>query len=56
VRPGGGGADVGVIRGSTTYYDDMTVLVPCDANGDFDIVVGGANATNVIIKIFGYYI
>jgi hypothetical protein len=58
VRPGGGGAttDVDVIRGSTTYYDDMTVLVPCDANGDFDIVVGGANATNVIIKIFGYWI
>ena len=57
-RPGGGASttDVGVIRGSTTYYDDMTVLVPCDANGDFDIVVGGANATNVIIRIFGYCI
>jgi len=48
--------DAGVLRAHTTYYDDANILVPCDANGDFAIVVGGANATNVIIHILGYWI
>jgi hypothetical protein len=30
-------------------------IVTCDANGDFDLVVGGANALNVIMRITDYW-
>ena len=54
---GGGAADnVALLRAQTTFPQDESFIVPCDANGDFDIVVSGANATNVILRIWGYWI
>ena len=30
-------------------------IVTCDANGDFDLIAANANATNVILRIWGYW-
>ena len=42
------------LKAHDTYAQDMTVIIPCDSNGDFDIVVINADAINVNIAILGY--
>jgi hypothetical protein len=38
-------------------YCDSSGIVPCDAaDGDIDLVIGGANATAVFIEVWGYFI
>lgn len=45
---------VASIRAQTTFFQSMTVVVPCDANGDFDVVVANADATLVTMELWGY--
>ena len=44
------------LKAHDTLAQSMTVRIPCDGNGDFDVVVLNANATNVIIVIISYTI
>ena len=44
------------VRAQTTFSQDGFCNVPCDANGDFVLTVGGANALNVILRIATYWI
>lgn len=56
LRPLGGSVNMSKLVAHDTLAQDMTVICPCDANGDIDVVVAGANATNVVIRIWGYFI
>ena len=56
VRPVGATRYVGIIYAYSTAHYTESVIVPCDSNGDFEFVVGGANATEVICEIWGYWI
>ena len=47
---------IGRLAAHTTGARSMNVVVPCDANGDFDVVVVGASATNTVIRILGYQV
>ena len=38
-----------------TNHQTMSTIIPCDANGDFDVVVANANALEVILEIHGYW-
>jgi len=39
------------------YYNDASGVVACDTTyGDVDLVVGGANASGIVIEIYGYWI
>jgi len=37
-------------------HTDVSGVVPCDSNGDLELVIGGANADNVYLDITGYWI
>jgi hypothetical protein len=56
LRPLGGSVNACGVRAQTTFAQAATAIVPCDANGDFDVVVANANATNVVIRLWGYWI
>ena len=57
LRPLGGSVNQMIIRAQVANINsDMTAIVPCDANGDIDIVVAGADVTNTVIRIWGYWI
>jgi len=56
LRPHGGGVNVAKITAHNTNAQEMTVVCPCDENGDVDLVVAGGHATNVVVRIWGYYI
>lgn len=57
LRPKGGSTNVMIIRAQVANINsDMTGFCPCDANGDLDLVVAGADVTNVVIRIHGYFI
>jgi len=50
-----GGSDVlGELKAHNTNAQSMSLAIPCNSNGDFDVVVLNANATNVVITIYGY--
>jgi hypothetical protein len=57
LRPKGGSAakNVATVRAQTTYAQDMVAIVPCDANGDIDVYINGADAA-VSLRIVGYFI
>ena len=55
LRPVGSGSAIAFLYAQTTFFQSMTVVVPCDANGDFDVVVANADALNVTIEIWGYW-
>ena len=40
---------------STAQDTECNGIVPCDSNGDFDVVIGN-NITRALIKIHGYWI
>lgn len=55
LRPKDGSLNVGVIRAQVAgISNDMTIWVPCDQNGDFDVVVANATMTSVRMRIWGY--
>lgn len=57
VRPRGGSTNVMVIRASVASVNvDGMGIIPCDANGDIDIVVSTANAVNTVLRIWGYFL
>lgn len=56
LRPKGGSTNVAKISALTTGQQDMTVVVPCDGNGDIDIVVAGASMLNAVMRMWGYWI
>ncbi len=55
VRPVGSSI-CGIIRAHDLMLQDMTVICPCDVNGDFDVVATNATAFVVTIQIWGYWI
>lgn len=57
LRPKGGSTNVMVIRAQVANINsDMTGFCPCDSNGDLDLVVAGANISNTVLRIHGYFI
>lgn len=56
IRSSGGSSNTATIRAQTTFFQDYFGLVPCDANGDIDVVVAGATLTNTRLEIWGYCI
>ena len=56
VRPIGATRYTDIIYADNTSYQTSNATVPCDENGDFEFVVGGANATEVICEIWGYWL
>ena len=52
----GGSLNVNQLLADTANLQSMQAMVKCDASGDFDVVVAGANATNVVIRILGYWL
>ena len=56
LRPTGGSLSYGQIRADTTLAQVGLGYVTCDSNGDFDVVVAGADATNVTIRILAYWL
>lgn len=58
VRPQGGATNVVTVRAVVANFDDDAggVVVPCDENGDLDLVVTNSNATNVKLEIWGYWL
>lgn len=57
IRPVGGSLyTTGVYSQVDNLPNTAWGVVTCDANGDFDLAVGGANATNVVLRITDYWI
>jgi hypothetical protein len=56
VRPIGATRYTDIAYAHDTSYQTSNATVPCDENGDFEFVVGGANATEVICEIWGYWL
>ena len=56
VRPVGGTRYAGIVYAYTTAHQAESCIVPCDADGDFEFVVGNANAGEVMCEIHGYWI
>jgi len=56
VRPKGSSSFIGAVRSeSANEYHEATSVCPCDDNGDFQVVIVGANATGVYVEIHGYW-
>lgn len=56
VRPKAASHATATIRAHTTSAQDMTVIVPCNSDGDIDVIVANASATNVTIQVWGYWL
>ena len=56
LRPKGGSVNAVILRAHDTVHQDTMAICPCDTNGDIDIVVANANATNVVLRVWGYWI
>lgn len=50
-----GANTIATVRADTTFFQSMTVVVPCDANGDYGLAVIGVDALNVTMQIWGYW-
>jgi hypothetical protein len=38
------------------FYDEAVGTVSCNASGEFVVIVAGANASNVVVEVVGYFI
>jgi hypothetical protein len=57
LRPtGNANAQVAVRAMVANITNDDHGIVKCDANGDFDLTVGGADTTALHLQILGYFI
>ncbi len=56
LRATGGATNRAQLVADSTNFQTMQAVIYCDANGDFDVVVANANATNVTILILGYWL
>ena len=56
VRPVGASRYCDIIYARDTNHQTISTIIPCDSNGDFDVVVANANALEVVLEIHGYWI
>jgi hypothetical protein len=56
LRPNGQTEFTSVVKAYFNGYVEMTAVVPVDSNGDFEVVIGGANTTGVYLQLWGYYV
>jgi len=56
LRTVGGSIAYAVLVAHSTNTQYMQAMVTCNANGDFDISVANADATNVVLRIVGYWL
>jgi len=57
IRPKDGSYGSVVCRANAAgIFNDSSGIVPCDSNGDIEIVVGGTAASLAHVEIWGYYI
>lgn len=47
-------SSMAVLTAHNTWLREWSGPVPCDANGDIEVVVSGATAQSVFLKIYGY--
>ena len=56
VRPVGASRYCDIIYARDTNHQTISTIIPCDSNGDFNVVVANANALEVVLEIHGYWI
>lgn len=57
VRKKGSSVSEGLIRGVVANMSfNQNTIVSCDSNGDFDVVVAGADMTLAVLRVIGYFI
>jgi len=54
IRPLGATRYAGIVYAHDTMFQIWSGIVPCDANGDISVTVANADATEVLMEIWGY--